>query len=38
MDKFVQNPFDISYKNNLERNILGLIEYGLAQQIPSGNL
>lgn len=36
MQDFVQNPFGAQYKNDIARNIVGLINQGIAQQIGSG--
>ena len=36
MQNFVQNPFREEYKKDISRNIVGLINQGIAQQIGSG--
>lgn len=36
MQNFVQNPFGAQYKKDIARNIVGLINQGIAQQIGSG--
>ena len=36
MQNFVQNPFGAQYKKDISRNIVGLINQGIAQQIGSG--
>ena len=36
MQNFVQNPFGEEYKKDISRNIVGLINQGIAQQIGSG--
>lgn len=36
MQNFVQNPFGAAYKKDISRNIVGLINQGIAQQIGSG--
>lgn len=36
MQNFVQNPFGAEYKKDISRNIVGLINQGIAQQIGSG--
>lgn len=38
MNGFVQNPFDNKYRNDIARNIVGLVNQGLAQQITSGDM
>ena len=38
MNSFVQNPFDPKYKNDIARNIVGLINAGMAEQISSGDM
>jgi hypothetical protein len=38
MNGFVQNPFNAKYKNDIARNIVGLIQSGAAQQISGGDL
>ena len=37
IDQYVQNPFAAQYARNHARNIVGLINSGIAQQIPSGD-
>jgi hypothetical protein len=37
IDQYVQNPFAAQYAGNHARNIVGLINAGIAQQIPSGD-
>ena len=37
IDQYVQNPFAAQYAGNHARNIVGLINSGIAQQIPSGD-
>lgn len=38
MNEFVQNPFNGKYKNDIARNIVGLVNHGFAQQITSGDM
>jgi hypothetical protein len=38
MNEFVQNPFDAKYKNDIARNIVGLIQSNVAQPIAGGDL
>ena len=37
IDQYVQNPFATQYAGKHARNIVGLINSGIAQQIPSGD-
>lgn len=37
IDQYVQNPFSARYAGTHARNIVGLINSGIAQQIPSGD-